>query len=173
MGTDWKGILGGIAPTIATALGGPAAGGAVKFLAEKFLGKPNASEAEVAAAIAGATPEQLATLKKLDQDYMLGLLDKAAAADAVDAGDRANARARETSLKDWTPQVLALITFAAFFTLLFIMVHRSIPIANQQAFNILLGVLAGAVTQVLNYYFGSSSGSAAARDVIGRIAETK
>jgi hypothetical protein len=173
MATNWKGILGGVAPAIATALGGNGAGAAVKFLADKFLGKPNATEDEVAAAVAGATPEQLAVLRKLDQDYVLGLLDKAAAAESVDAGDRANARAREITMRDWVTPALAMATALAFFILLYLMLARSIPEPNKAAFDILLGILAGAMTQVLNYYFGSSSGSAAARSVIGRIAERK
>ena len=51
---DWKKVLGGIAPTIATALGGPLAGTATKFLASSLLGKDEASESELEAAIIGA-----------------------------------------------------------------------------------------------------------------------
>ena len=169
---NWKDLVKGIAPTLGTALFGPGIGAAIGTLSQALLGKPNGTEDEVAAYVtAGLKPEDLLKIKEAENAFTLSLLDKVTAADTIDAGDRASARARETSLKDWTPQVLALITFAAFFVLLFLMVHRSVPVANQQAFNILLGILAGAVTQVLNYYFGSSSGSAAARDVIGRIAE--
>jgi len=43
MSTTWKGIVGTVAPALATALGGPLAGVAVRAIAEKVLGKPEAS----------------------------------------------------------------------------------------------------------------------------------
>ena len=49
--SNWKAIVGTVAPALATALGGPLAGVAVKAIADKVLGKPAATEADVAAAI--------------------------------------------------------------------------------------------------------------------------
>jgi hypothetical protein len=66
---DWKQTVRNVAPTIGTALGGPLAGTAVKLLADKFLGKQDATEAEVAAAIQGATSEQLIKLKEIDTEF--------------------------------------------------------------------------------------------------------
>ena len=43
-----------VAPTIATAMGGPLAGMAVRTLSETLLGKPDGTEAELAAAAAAA-----------------------------------------------------------------------------------------------------------------------
>lgn len=169
----WQDVVRGIAPALGTALLGPQAGVAIKFLSERLLGKGDATAAEVEAAVLALNPEDQLKLLEAEHAFSLSLLDRVASAETIDAGDRASAREREKSLKDWTPQALACVTFLAFFVLLFLMVKHAVPSANQQAFNILLGVLAGAVTQVLNYYFGSSSGSAAARDVIGRIAEKR
>ena len=169
---SWKDVIRGVAPALGTALLGPQAGAALGVLSEKFLGRKDGTAAELEARFtAGWKPEDELRLKELEQTFALTLLERVNAAQAIDAQDRASAREREKSLKDWTPQALACATFAAFFVLLFLMVRHAVPAPNQQAFNILLGVLAGAITQVLNYYFGSSSGSAAARDVIGRIAE--
>jgi hypothetical protein len=169
---NWKDVIRGIAPALGAALLGPQVGAAIGVLGEKLLGRKYAAESEVQAYIeAGLKPEDELKLREADHAFTLSLLDKVSAAEAIDATDRASAREREKSLKDWTPQALACLTFGAFFTLLFLMAAHAVPASNQQAMNLLLGVLAGAVTQVLNYYFGSSSGSAAARDVIGRIAE--
>ena len=173
MSFDWKGILGGVAPALATALGGPAAGGAVKFLAEKFLGKPDASEAEVAAAISGATPEQIAMLRKLDQDYTLALIDKATALEKIEADDRANARQREVETKDVTTRVLAYAVVAFFGIQMWLLTQHAIPAENRDAANQLIGVLYMAVGSVLGYYFGTTSGSKAKDAVIGRIATSK
>jgi hypothetical protein len=170
----WQDVVRGIAPALGTALLGPQAGAAIGVLSEKFLGRKDGTAAEVEERLtAGWKPEDELKLKELEQSFALLLLDKVTAAEAIDASDRASAREREKSLKDWTPQALAVATFSAFFILLFLMVRHSIPASNQQVMSILLGVLAGAVTQILNYYFGSSTGSASARAVITRIAEGK
>ncbi len=169
----WKDVIRNVAPALGTALLGPAAGAALRVVSTALLGKPDATEAEVEARIANWTPADELALRTAEQQFTLGLLDKVTAAEEIDAGDRASAREREKGLKDWTPQALAVGTFGAFFTLIFLMVAHAIPPANAQPITIFASILAGAVTQILNYYFGSSSGSAAARDVIRRIAEGK
>jgi hypothetical protein len=170
---NWKDVVRNVAPALGTALLGPAAGAALRVVSTALLGKPDATEAEVEARIANWTPADEIALRTAEQQFTLGLLEKVAAAEAIDAGDRASAREREKGVKDWTPQALGCVTFAAFFTILFLMIAHPIPAANAQVINIMLGVLGAALTQILNYYFGSSSGSAAARDVIRRIAEGK
>lgn len=62
-------IIGGVAPVIASALGGPLAGAAVGFLAKHFLGNPDASQEDVETALLGATPAQLIELKTLDLQF--------------------------------------------------------------------------------------------------------
>ena len=59
-----KAILGAVAPTLATAIGGPLGGMAIKLVADK-LGLPDATVEAVDAAVANATPAQLAEIKKL------------------------------------------------------------------------------------------------------------
>lgn len=64
-------ILKSIAPAIATALGGPLAGVAIKFLADK-LGVPAES---VTSAVAGMTGDQLIKMKELDLEFKKHLED--------------------------------------------------------------------------------------------------
>jgi hypothetical protein len=68
---SWKDIIRSIAPTIGTALGGPLAGTATKFIADKMLGKADATQEEIELAIIGASPEQLTKLKELDHQFKL------------------------------------------------------------------------------------------------------
>ena len=70
---SWKDTLAAIAPTLATALGGPLAGAATKFLASELLGDENASLESIEAAVIGASPEALVNLKQLDADFKLGM----------------------------------------------------------------------------------------------------
>lgn len=173
MGVDWKKLLGGIAPTIATALGvgtGPV-GAAVAIASRALFGRADASADDIAAAIAaGASPEQVAKLQEAEREFSSKLVDAAIKLEEIEAADRSNARAREIATKDWTPRVLALSIFLAFFVLLAMMLSQSIPAANERPFDILLGMLGTGVATVLSYYFGSSSSSRAKDVVLGRIA---
>ncbi len=175
MANSWIDKIRNVAPAIGHALGafGVPGADALAAVSQALLGKPDGTAEEVAARVANWTPADELAMQAAEQKFTIDLVNAATAGDAVDAGDRANARAREIAIKDWVPPVLAISTALAFFSLLYVMFSHAIPDPNKAAFDILLGILAGAMTQVLNYYFGSSSGSAAARGVIGRIAEKK
>jgi hypothetical protein len=58
-----------VAPSIASAVGGPLAGMATRAISEALLGKPDGTEAELTEAAAKATPEQLLALKTAEQDF--------------------------------------------------------------------------------------------------------
>ena len=77
----------------------------------------------------------------------------------VDAGDRANARARHMAMKDRTPMVLGALIILGFFIVLGFMVSRTVPTGVETEFSIMLGALATMTAAVVNYFFGSSSGS--------------
>ena len=64
-----KGILGEIAPTIGTALGGPVGGAAASMLADVLGCDPTPQKIEKA--LAQATPEQLAEIKKEHADLRI------------------------------------------------------------------------------------------------------
>ena len=68
--------LAGIAPTLATALGGPLAGIAVKAAVGAFGLNDDATANDLAKAVASATPEQLAALKKIDNDFAVQMRDR-------------------------------------------------------------------------------------------------
>lgn len=165
---DWKGLVRTVAPALATALGGPMAGIAVREIGGKLLGNSEAGEDAVAAAVASSSPETLLKLKELDQTFSKQMAELGVELEKIDAGDRANAREREKALKDWVPSALAVANLAAFFTLLFMILTHTIPAPNRDAFNMLLGMLAGNMLTVMTYYFGSSHGSRAKDEVIGR-----
>ncbi len=158
-----------LAPTIATAIGGPLAGGAVMALESVFgiTPKPDAStddrQSTLAAAISGATPEQLAAMRKADQDYAVamaqaGFKDTETLA-SLAVQDRASARAMQISTKSVTAPFLALFVTLGFFTCLGFMMFKSMPQQAHDALMLMLGVLGTAWTSVIAYYFGSSASS--------------
>ena len=172
-GFDWKSLVKSIAPTIGTALGGPLGGVAGLALA-KVLGVPDASagdDSALAAAVQGATPDQLLALKKADQDFQLQMtklgFENTAALEALAAGDRASARNREIQIKDWMPKALGILITVGFFGMLYWMMRHQVPPENKDMLNILLGSLGSSWIGVVSYYFGSSAGSARKTELIG------
>ena len=173
--SSWIDTNRNVAPAIGHALGamGVPGASALAAVSQALLGKPDATEAEVAARVANWTPADELAMKAAEQKFTLDMVDRAVALEQVDAGDRANARAREVALKDWVPATLALSLLLAFFALLFVMCRFPIPEANKSALDILLGMLGTGVTSVLAYYFGSSASSNLKTAIMGRIAEKK
>lgn len=166
MSFDWKGLVKSIAPTIGTALGGPL-GGIAGVALTKALGLGDAAakdETALAAAVQGASPDQLLLLKQADQEFALQMqklgFENLEALEAIAAGDRANAREREVKTQDWTPKALGLAITLGFFGLLYFLLRHEPPSGSRDILNIMLGSLGSAWIGVVTYYFGSSAGSA-------------
>ncbi|HBR17275.1 MAG: hypothetical protein A3G39_01790 [Deltaproteobacteria bacterium RIFCSPLOWO2_12_FULL_43_16] len=166
---DWKSIVGSVAPTIATALGGPLAGMAVNAISEAVLGKPNASETEVAEGISKANnPEMLLRLKEAEQAFAAKMKELDIDIEKIAAEDRASARQREAAVRDKTPTILAYGYTVGYFAVLFLLWKYPLDPASgiKDLFNILLGILSAAQMAIITYYFGSSSGSAKKSEMI-------
>lgn len=158
-----------LAPTIATVLGGPLAGGAVAALENVFgiSPAPQASmddrQAQLAQAISGATPDQLAAVRKADQDYALamanaGFKDTETLA-SLAVQDRTDARAMQVSTRSKTAPFLAIVVTGGFFGILLLMMFNQLPSAAHDALMLMLGALGTAWASIIAYYFGSSAGS--------------
>lgn len=157
-----KQVVRTVAPAIGTALGGPLGGTAVKYLADKFLGKPDASEAEVAEALAGASPEQLIRLKELDTDFAKHMADIGVDLERIAYEDRASARDL-AKVNNWPHILLSTIYTSGYFWLLWLFCTGQVHVVDTQAalFASIVGVLTAAQIQIMNFWFGSSSGSKA------------
>ena len=81
-------------------------------------------------------------------------------ADQLATSDRDSARKREMEVKDKTPSRLAWVMVAGFFVILALLIFVTIPTTAKDAMLIMLGTLSSGIMSVLQYYFGSSSGSA-------------
>lgn len=169
---DWKDTIGTVAPALATALGGPLAGTAVRVLSSALLGREDADSDAVRAAVnAGLTPEQLAAVQQSDREFRQHLADLDVRLDEIAASDRANARDREVRTGDWMPRLLAaLVLVAGFGAEGWLLVHGAPQTVPGELVGRILGTLDAAVMLVLAYYFGSSSGSAQKTAVLSRIA---
>lgn len=154
-----KTILGVVAPTLATALGGPLAGGAVKFLAAKLLGNENATADVVLRAVQSASPETLSKIKEIDANYNIEMKKLDIDLERISAEDRNSARKMQISTKSIMPGLIALAALTGFFGILIAMVFVEIPPASEAPLQIMLGTLGALVMSVGHFYFGSSAGS--------------
>ncbi|MEM6536871.1 MAG: hypothetical protein AAF668_03985 [Pseudomonadota bacterium] len=159
-----KSALRDVAPEIARALGGPLAGAAVEALSKAVLGGDGTmKEEELAAALENADPEVLLRIKQAEFEFRRAIVEAHAAAQtealSIASSDRADARRRESQLKDRTPSILGGLILAGFFLVLGAMVLGRLPEGAETEFSIMLGALATMTAAVVNYYFGSSVGS--------------
>jgi nitrate reductase NapE component len=158
MAFNWKSLVGTVAPTIATALGGPLAGLGVRALSHALLGKNDADEAEIAAALQGATPETLLALKAADQEFAVRMKELDIDVYRIDAGDRDSARKREAVVGGAIVPTLAVAVIGGFFAMMFAVLF-GYAVAESTLAGTLIGYASAKAEQVIAYYFGSSAGS--------------
>lgn len=159
-----------VAPSLASAVGGPLAGMAVRTISEALLGKPDGTEDELAQAAAKATPEQLLALKKAEQDFAVKMRELDIDLERIANADRDSARNREVKTRDWTPRLLAGLITAGYFGALFYMLRNGLPQhGGSEAMLVMLGTLGTAWGGVVAYYFGSSAGSKAKDETMSRM----
>ncbi len=151
--------IGAAAPEIARALGGPLAGAAAGAVARAILGREDAPEEEIAAAVERADAPALLALREAEIDFRRAVAELALEGQRLDASDRANARARETALRDRTPSALGALILIGFFAVMAVMAGAPRAPGAETEFSIMLGALATMAAAVVNYFFGSSAGS--------------
>jgi len=159
--------IAGVAPSLARALGGPLAGAAVQHISNAVFGEPGLDETRLSQAIAGASPEQWLALQRAERDFARALREADVEERRIAAGDRADARARQAAMADWTPTALGGLIIIGFFAVLGAMVGRNLPSGAETEFSIMLGALATMTAAVVNYFFGSSAGSKEKTRLIG------
>lgn len=147
-----KNLIGGLAPTIGAALGGPVGGMAAETIA-KVLGCSTEPKA-IERAIQQATPEQLAEIKKAEIQFQTRMKELEVDVFALETQDIQHAR--QTMGKDWTPKAIAIMC-VIFFGGYIAMVTIQDPAANDDGIvNLVLGYLGGIVSSIISFYFGAS-----------------
>jgi hypothetical protein len=149
-------LIGSVAPTIATALGGPVAGMAVKAISGALFGHDNATEEEIQTALANPTGDQLAALKKIDADFKVQMKALDIDLEKIAASDRDSARNMAIMTHDWTPRILAIVVVAAWGITTWYLLQNVIEPSMREIIARVLGNLDSALVLVLSYYFGSA-----------------
>lgn len=177
MSFDWKKLVGTVAPTLATALGGPLAGAAVGAISQAVLGKDNGTEDEISVALASASPDVLAKIKEVDNTFKVRMEELKV--DLIKAQYASVDSARDMNVKkaDNTARNLAYMAVTGFFTVLILQlaigIHPTwtIDADVQRTLDVTLGILFAWVIAVKDFYFGSSQGAVVSNKSLRNIAE--
>ena len=147
-----KGVLGAVAPTIGTALGGPMGGMAMNMVSQALGCKNNPKDVEKA--VQNATPEQLAELKKVDNDFEVKMKELDVDLFALETADIQSARSMFS--KDWTARIIGIVVIGGFMGYIFLVTIQP-PEQNSEALiNLVLGYLGGLASAIISFYFGAS-----------------
>ena len=147
-----KGIINAVAPTIGQALGGPL-GGLASQAISNVLGVKNDSKS-IENALAHATPEQLAEIKKAELEFEKQM--KELDVDVFKLENEDIQDARKTFAGDWTPKIFAMTIVLGFFAFVFYIVSDDWNREMEPLLNIILGGLLANVASVSSFYFGNS-----------------
>ena len=155
-----KSILSTVAPTLATALGGPLAGMAVTSIIGA-LGIPNNStEEDVLRAITGASPDTLLKLKEVENNFKLQMKQLEIDVVELETKDKDSARNREIATHDNTNKILAYLIVALYIGMqAWLASGYILPQEMREIVMRALGTLDAIMGMIFSYYFGSSLGS--------------
>ena len=147
-----KNIVGAVAPTLGTALGGPMGGMAANMIAD-VLGVPNTPKA-IEKGIAEATPEQMLELKKAENAFEIQMKELDVDVFKLETEDKQDARGKFS--KDWTARIMGITVVGGFMGYIFLVTLQP-PEQNSEALiNLVLGYLGGLASAVISFYFGAS-----------------
>ncbi len=151
-----KGLVGSLAPTLGAALGGPVGGAAASMLADVLGCDP--APVKIEKALAQATPEQLAEIKKAELDFEVRMKELEVDVFALETKDIQNAR--DSFSEDWTARAIALMSILLFGGYVLLVTLQPADDNDLNVVNLVLGYLGGIVSSVVSFYFGASkSGS--------------
>ena len=148
-----KGLVGTVAPKLATAMGSPIAGAAMSVLAEK-LGVKNEPKA-IEQAIQNATPEQLQAIKEAELELEAKLAQMEVDIFALETADTQDARKAHKG--DWTPKVFGMVSLVSFVSYIFLVTIQPPDQNSEAVINLVLGYFGGVISAIVSYFYGSSN----------------
>ena len=165
---DW---LKSIAPTIATALGGPLAGMAVEAVSKAIGVDP--SEVQNTINSGKMTADQIASLQTAEIALKARAQEMGLDFEKLAVADRASARQMQISTNSFVPPTLSIMIVVAWTAVQYFLLTHIIDPSMRELIARVLGTLDGALMLVLSFYFGSSSGSQAKDAMIHNSTPTK
>ena len=158
---DWKSVLGSIAPTLATALGGPLAGLAVEQLG-KTLGLNNGApvsvkDVQTALESVTLTSDQIAAIKQAEIALKVRMRELDIQEESLGLNDRANAR--DANVKGGVQKELfylsLFILIGTLGTEVAVLFHGYPETIPELVVGRVLGLLDSVALMVLAYWYGA------------------
>ena len=152
-------LLSSLAPTIASAAGGPMASMAVHVAAKK-LHLPETTTANEIEDLIEREPHKAVALKEADKEFAdtIKAMEIDLESFKTEVEDRQDARQKNREANDWTPRIfilLALFLYGGFIVLVTVMPHDQ---NDETIISLVLGQLSSLLALGGSYYFGSSNG---------------
>jgi len=171
-GDKAKAVLASVAPELGLAAGGPF-GALAGTLLSKALGTKGPDDPATDVAVISGDTEKLLAVKKANDEFLIRIEELGVDKSKLAYDDTINARAREISVKDWTPRILAYgVVAVTAFVEGWAALHGLPQKADPMIIGRVLGTLDSATMLVLGYYFGTSAGSAKKDDALTAIARS-
>lgn len=151
------GLLKSLAPTIASAAGGPMAGMAVKIAAQK-LGMPEATANEIEDLIE-KQPEKAILLKEADKEFKDRIREMEIDLESFKTEVEDRKDARQNFSTDWTPKVfsiLSLLLYGGFVMIVTLLPHDQ---NDETIISLVLGQLSGILGTAAAFFYGGSNGN--------------
>ena len=151
------GLLKSLAPTIASAAGGPMAGMAGKMAAKK-LGLPDTATANEIEDLIEREPDKAVMVREADKDFKNRIREMEIDLESFKTEVEDRKDARENFATDWTPKVFSVLTlllYGAFVMIVTLMPHDQ---NDETIISLVLGQLSGILGTAAAFFYGSSSG---------------
>ena len=158
-----------IAPTIATALGGPLAGLAVDAISKAVGIDPKDVQATIDQG--KLSSDQIAQLKSAEIAMAARAQELGLDFEKLAVDDRKSAREMQVATQSWIPGGMAIIVTCGFFGILVGLMTEHFK--TSDALMLMLGSLGTAWTGIIAFYFGSSAGSQAKDDLLHQSTPSK
>jgi hypothetical protein len=159
---DW---LRQIAPTIATAMGGPLAGMAISAISKAIGVDPEKVGDLISSNKMSA--DQIAQVKIAEIELQKQAEELGLNFAKLEVEDRKSARDMQAATRSIVPPILAGCVTVGFFGILGMMLLGKVD-SNNPAILMMLGSLGTAWTGIIAYYFGSSAGSQAKTEMLSK-----
>jgi hypothetical protein len=163
---DW---LKQIAPTIATALGGPLAGLAVDAISKAVGIDPKDVQSTIDQGKLSA--EQIGALKQAELAMAARAQELGLDFEKIAVDDRKSARDMQSKTQSMIPGMMAIAVTLGFFGILIGLMTEHFK--TSDALMLMLGSLGTAWTGIIAFYFGSSAGSQKKDDLLHQSTPSK
>lgn len=152
------GLLKSLAPTIASAAGGPMAGMAVKMAAKK-LGLPDTATANEIEDLIEREPDKAVMVREADKEFKDYIREMEIDLESFKTEVEDRKDARQNFATDWTPKVfsiLSLLLYGGFVMIVTLMPHDQ---NDETIISLVLGQLSGILGTAAAFFYGGSNGN--------------